>query len=313
MRKHLLTRAFANRPSAFVLAAGLLLAALVGGLDYLTGVEVSLSILYLLPIALVAWYAPRWAAFTICLVSTAMWLVADYAGGYTYSQWLILVENAAVRLGFFLIVGSLLVSLRTQLGRERLAMGTDELRNVLNGQAFAEVCGRLLRLAGRHRHPLTVAYVAIDDLKAVDDSQDQLAGDTPLQTVAATIVRSIRRSDVVGRLDGDRFAVLMPETGRHGAQAAFGKIDRLLKNEADQHGWPVSFSIGVALFRTPPASLDEALEMADDLMSRVKQQGKHSVLYEDQVVSLLAKGNGRHPYPQPGTSEEQVTRALSGR
>ena len=313
MKTHLLARAFANKPPAFVLAAGLALAALVGALDYVTGLELSLSIFYLLPIALVAWYAPRWAGFGMCAVSTAMWLVADYAGGFTYSHWLMLVENAAVRLGFFLITASLLVILRTHLTRERLLARTDDLTHVLNGRAFGEVCGRLLELAARHHHPLALAYIDIDDFKAVNDTQGHSAGDRVLQGVAAALSRSLRCSDVVGRLRGDEFAVLMPETGRHGAEAAFGKIDRALNSEAEQHGWPVGFSIGVALYRTPPASLDEALKMADALMYRVKQHGKHSVLYEEQPVALPGKGGGRQPYPQPGTSEQQVVRALSRR
>jgi len=313
MNKHLLTKAFGDRPVALVLAAGLALALVVGALDYATGVEFSLSIFYLLPIALVAWYGPRWAGFLLCALSTGTWLVADAASGRTYSHWLLLVENGVVRLAFFVITASLIMTLNTHLRREQLLARTDGLTQVLNGWAFAEICDTLLRLADRHHHPLAVAYIDVDDFKTVNDTQGHSAGDALLRAVAATLTRSVRSSDIVGRLGGDEFAILMPETGRHGAQAAFGKISRALRQEADDRGWAVGFSIGVALFRTPPASVDDALKVADMLMYRVKQQGKDSVLYEELPGNSAGGADERQPYPQPGTSEERVIRALSGR
>jgi diguanylate cyclase (GGDEF)-like protein len=313
MNRHLLTRVFAGRPVAVVLAAGLALALVVGALDYLTGVELSLSIFYLLPIALVVWYGPRWAGFSLSVVSTAIWLVADAATGHTYSHWLIFVENAVVRLGFFVITASLLATVRTHLRREQLLARTDGLTQVLNGWAFTEICETLLQLAARHRHPLALAYIDIDDFKTINDSEGHSAGDAVLQAVAATLTRSIRSSDLVGRLGGDEFAVLMPETGRHGAQAAFGKISRTLRQDAEERGWAVGFSIGVAIFRTAPASVDDALKAADRLMYRVKQEGKNNVLYEEQPINSAGGGEGPQPYSQPGTSEQRVMRALSGR
>jgi diguanylate cyclase (GGDEF)-like protein len=311
MKARSLHRVLARRRPATVFAVSLGVIASIGALDYITGYELSLSILYLAPIALASWYGPRWAGVCAGLAASAAWLAADT--GHPYSHWFFRPENAVVRLGIFALAASLLTVLKTRLEHERLLARTDGLTGVLNGQAFCEVGGRLLELAARHRHPLALAFIDIDDFKVVNDNQGHSAGDELLQVVAANLARGVRSTDVVGRMGGDQFAVLMPETGHHGALAAFGKIQRALEQEVESGGWPVGFSIGVALFRVAPASLDDALRAADRLTCQVKQQGKHSVLYEDQPVPLPSVAGQRQTYEQPGSSEQRVVRAFNGR
>jgi signal transduction histidine kinase len=91
---------------------GLLCVVFLGALDCLTGYEISFSIFYLLPVAVVAWYAGRRAGILISCVAAASWLLAEILAGSSYSHPAIPLWNTLVRLGFFLIVTYILSTLR---------------------------------------------------------------------------------------------------------------------------------------------------------------------------------------------------------
>ena len=91
---------------------GVLTIFLLGALDYETGYELSISIFYLAPIALVAWYCGRKSGFLVALISSAVWLLADFLAGHLFEYAFIPFWNASVRLGFFCIVVGLLSSLK---------------------------------------------------------------------------------------------------------------------------------------------------------------------------------------------------------
>jgi K+-sensing histidine kinase KdpD len=88
---------------------------IVGGIDYFTGYEISMSLFYLGPVALAAWYAGRWPGFAIAVLSCVVWYCADLRSGNQYIHPAIPVWNALVRFGFFFITGSLMTSLRENL------------------------------------------------------------------------------------------------------------------------------------------------------------------------------------------------------
>jgi diguanylate cyclase (GGDEF)-like protein len=117
----------------------------------------------------------------------------------------------------------------------------------------------------------------VDDFKQVNDHLGHSAGDRLLRTVADTIRENVRGIDVVARLGGDEFAILMPETDGAAAGVVVRRVRRRLLDAARAGGWPVTFSIGVVTFDTPPASCDEMLQAADDLMYAAKRHGKNAI------------------------------------
>ena len=243
MKWSFFTRLLGDKPPLLIVAVGFVLAGFIGAIDYYTGFELSLSVFYLAPVGLVAWFAPRWAGFFLCGISALIWLTADFATGHTYSYWWMPWENAGVRLGFFIVTAHLLHRLKARLRHEEILARTDGLTQVLNARAFTEVSERLMMLADRHRHPIAVSYIDIDDFKTVNDTQGHSAGDRVLQDVASAILQCVRSTDVVGRMGGDEFAVVMPETGHTGAQTAFAKIHGELKRYAAEHGLPIGFRL----------------------------------------------------------------------
>lgn len=273
---------FLNKKSpAQVTLFSFILMALVGIADHLTGYELSFSIFYLVPIVLVTWYAEVWAAFFICCFSAVVWFVVEYIAYYRYSNDLIIVWNAIVRFGFFVTTMLLLNKLKIFLKHQQTLATTDGLTGLLNARAFKEFCQTLLQLAIRHNHPVAFGYIDLDNFKGVNDSLGHPEGDRVLQTVANTLTRCVRGSDVVGRLGGDEFAVLLPETDCRGAKELFSRMHEKLIQSAAVGAWPIGFSIGVAVFSSPPADIDELLEIGDQLMYAVKKSGKNKVIYKE--------------------------------
>lgn len=274
-------RYFDRLSPAQVIVLGLALLFSVGTLDHLTGYELSFSIFYLLPVALVSWYSQRWLGYLFCGSAAAIWLFVDYISNHSYSNHFIPVWNTGVRLSFFLVTASLLAELKVLVKNEKILAKTDGLTGIFNARAFKELTNSLLELAARYNHSATLGYFDVDNFKAINDGSGHSEGDRVLKAVAATLTRCVRTSDVVGRLGGDEFAVFLPETDYAGAQVMFGRIHEDLMKAIENGGWPISFSIGVAVFPVTPASIDEALKIADNLMYRVKKTGKNSLLFEE--------------------------------
>lgn len=265
-----------------VIALGFTLLALVATLNYYLGYEASLSILYLLPVAAVALYAQQGDSFIFCGVSAVVWLYVDYMLGHPYSKSFIPIWNACAHLGLFLVTASLLNKLKIHLKLQYELVSTDDITGVFNARGFREISRNLLELADRYTHPVVLAYVDIDNFKALNDTLGPVEGDSALKYIAETITQCVRITDVVGRIGGDEFAILLPETDSTGAQIMFDRIRKALEQKAVERCWPISFSIGVAVYKTAPSTIDEALKYADRIMHRVKKAGKNSTIYEEQ-------------------------------
>lgn len=110
---------FLDRHPARVTALGLVLMAVVAVLDYLTGLELSFSIFYLLPVVFVTWHSQQRTGYLFCVVGAMLWLLVDYSSNHTYSNELIPIWNMSVRLSFFLLMTYLLSELQKHELRRR--------------------------------------------------------------------------------------------------------------------------------------------------------------------------------------------------
>jgi diguanylate cyclase (GGDEF)-like protein len=108
---------------------------------------------------------------------------------------------------------------RTQTKLEQLATH-DPLTGALNARSFVERLTQELERIRRYSRPLALLYLDLDDFKVVNDRHGHQTGDAVLRLVANATRRALRQSDVIGRLGGDEFGVLMPETDGAVAEAA---------------------------------------------------------------------------------------------
>jgi diguanylate cyclase (GGDEF)-like protein len=249
----------------------------LGVIDHVTGPELSISILYLMPVLLASWYVGRRAGVVLATLSTLTWLIADFTAGAHYTRPEIRYLNAAGLYGFLLIIALMFASLRHAFARERALSRVDFLTGVANARAFSELAELEKHRARRYAHPITVAYVDIDDFKQINDRFGHPTGDALLVWVGKTLRENLRDTDAVARIGGDEFAILLPETGEQAGDKVLQKLHAVLQNRMDEHGWPVTFSIGAVTFMSAPDTLDEMVSEADRLMYAAKRAGKNRV------------------------------------
>lgn len=264
----------------FLLLISCALIALVGFIDFRTGYELSFALLYLVPVALVAWYVNVKYGVVISFISAATWQTVNLMAGEVHLNLIAPYWNTTTRLGFFIVVTFLLSRLKIALEREKALSRTDYLTGVANNRSFYETAAMELNRSRRYRHPLTVAYLDLDNFKDVNDSFGHTVGDEALQVVAKTILRHTRATDVVARLGGDEFAVLLPETDYNAARGVISRIHEVLLSEMEKNRWSVTFSIGVLTYVSPPEEVDELIRVVDNLMYEVKKNGKNRIEYK---------------------------------
>ncbi|MFZ3264591.1 MAG: sensor domain-containing diguanylate cyclase [Terriglobales bacterium] len=172
-----------------------------------------------------------------------------------------------------------LFELRLRLQREEQLARIDSLTGAANRRAFFECLeGELSRLK-RYGRPLSVAYIDLDNLKRVNDQLGHETGDAVLHTVSTTIRKNLRRTDMIARMGGDEFAVLLSEARSDAARFVTEKFNHCLLDAMRQNQWPVTFSIGLVTCSTKPASVEELMKKADELMYQVKRSGKNDITH----------------------------------
>jgi diguanylate cyclase (GGDEF)-like protein len=262
---------------AQIFALGACSVLLVGAVDYLTGYEISMSVFYLAPVAMAAWYAERRTGIAIAVLSCITWYSADLAAGNQYSHPAIPVWNALVRFGFFLITALLLTTLRKSLRSHQHLARTDALTGLYGRRAFEDRLEHDLALAQRRKEALTLAYVDVDDFRAVNDAHGHAGGDRVLREIGRVLKASLREADTAARVGGDEFALVFPDTDARGAHQIVAKLTRELREVLGLTSWGVTCSIGVVTFLESATSPERAVAAADEVMYQVKHRGKGAV------------------------------------
>ena len=266
-------RRFAGIPRSGSLAIAFIAILAVGFLDYVTGYELSLSILYLLPITIATWFGGRKIGILYALLCGLSWFVVVEATGLPFSHPWIPIWNAAVRIAFFLTHAVLLAAFRDRLRAEQTLARTDPLTGVLNSRAFREQLQFTFAVARRHGGTISFSYVDLDDFKNINDTYGHAEGDRILQMSSRCLIESTRGIDIVARLGGDEFAVLMPDTDSHGAEVVITKYANKLSKLMHSDGSSITCSIGTVSFIDLPPTGEAMITAADRLMYETKGHG----------------------------------------
>ena len=280
---------YLNRQARTLLVIlGFVLVILLAILDHYIGADLFFSMSYLLPIFLIAWFLGKWAgviisiisAILVSVVTTIAWFMANIAPESSSLHHPNPVWNVTVKFGFFLVFTYILAALKSALWYEKELARTDYLTSVANRRFFFELSNIETKRLLRHNRPFTLAYMDIDDFKKINDRYGHNRGDEVLKLVSMTIKNSIRMYDMIARMGGDEFTVLLPETDANNGKIVMERIKKNLAAAVAEKGWEVTFSIGVITFYRFTGSVDEMVNMADRLMYNVKKSGKNNVKYE---------------------------------
>ena len=166
---------------------------------------------------------------------------------------------------------------------ERLAM-MDDLTGLMNRRAFFIQGAKEISRAQRHRTPLSLLMMDVDEFKTVNDRYGHAAGDRVLQHVSHKIVENVREMDMVARMGGEEFSMLLPGTGAADAVKLAERVRQAIEREScqlDDQSIDVTVSIGVASYNTDTSSLEAILREADDSLYRAKYRGRNQVVIMD--------------------------------
>lgn len=175
---------------------------------------------------------------------------------------------------------------------EQLAL-TDYLTNLYNRRYFMQRGAEEFKRTNRSTQPLALLMLDIDDFKKVNDNYGHEAGDVALQQVAAALKSSLRETDILGRMGGEEFAVLLPNTLLHDAALLAERIrqsiaDIPFQTPGDALIITITICVGVAVFVDQMSSIDDLLRSADAALYRAKNGGRNRVvLYEEKLDEPL--------------------------
>jgi diguanylate cyclase (GGDEF)-like protein len=192
-------------------------------------------------------------------------------------------------LGFLLVVGAVgagFSAMRANRARNMLlaelrrASTTDELTQLPNRRHFLARLAEELAGAQRHGTPLAVAILDVDHFKRINDTYGHAAGDLVLRETAAVLRAATRAEELIGRIGGEEFAVVMPATAVHAARRACERL-RAAQNRrtfmlASGAAVRVTLSGGVAVAQ-PGEPIEQLMARADHALYQAKRQGRDRI------------------------------------
>ena len=156
----------------------------------------------------------------------------------------------------------------------------DSLTGALTRRGFFAEVEKEFRRAGRYDRPSTLVAIDVDHFRAINDRYGHSAGDAVLVSIANACMANMRRSDIFGRLGGEEFALLLPETDAEEARDAAERIRRMIESTIVQVGGTevrATVSMGIAPHPAEGETAAVWLAEADIALYEAKQFGRNRV------------------------------------
>lgn len=172
--------------------------------------------------------------------------------------------------------------LKSEMAHYRSEALKDPLTQIANRRGFGKKLSDAIANANMSSRPLCVIIADIDHFKDVNDAHGHLVGDNLLRMVAATIKDSIKGKDLVARVGGEEFAIMLPDTPFEGAltlaesmRVTFEHLDLKKKNTGESLG-TITLSFGITRYRTGETA-EDFLRRADEALYQSKNDGRNKV------------------------------------
>jgi diguanylate cyclase (GGDEF)-like protein len=227
----------------------------------------------------------RWRALLLgCLLTSACFTLArGLLGAFTDQYPTFRTPHpvnlgAAVATNVSLVLGTVavLVAWRAEAEQKLRALAmTDGLTGLLNRRGFDTQGETLLSHAWRHRLPLTALMLDLDHFKRINDTHGHDMGDRALQLFARLLTETCRTGDILARLGGEEFGVLLLHNGAPAGRAFDRRLRQRLRDaSAAELGFVLDYSAGKAQLRPGESSLAALMARADEALYNAKAQGR---------------------------------------
>jgi diguanylate cyclase (GGDEF)-like protein/putative nucleotidyltransferase with HDIG domain len=278
----------AARLSAWTLQATLAWGStLITGVAYFSGESPSPLVFFYLWVFLYASYffSVKQAAAQIVYVGLVYGalLVARAPLSAVSSWWLVGMGT--------LLVGAIVIMVmraRVELLITRLynAARTDPLTKLANRRGFRELLDLELERARRGGTAMAVLMGDLDNFKDINDRSSHKVGDAALKRVARLLSETKRQIDTVARVGGEEFALILPDTGRHGALALAERLRRVLCEEFAHDPTPLTISFGLSVYPEHGETAAALLNAADQALYGAKRSGRNRTIVHSPALRL---------------------------
>jgi len=160
----------------------------------------------------------------------------------------------------------------------------DVLTKVFNRRAFLEEAEYQIDIARRYQHPIAMIMLDLDWFKTINDQFGHHVGDEALIYFAKNCSAVFRKTDIIGRMGGEEFAVIMPETEVRNAKDILERLRDRLKSQpldAETEMITITFSAGIVALLEKDTSPETMLIRADQLLYQAKENGRNQIIIEN--------------------------------
>ena len=267
----------------WLVGAGLLMAGICW-LDLITPPAMAFILIYLLPVVATAWWMDTFSAIIVALAAGFAWTVAHLPIAPDNGP-AILAWNSLSRLVVFTGTGWLIALLRRQrrhlaeqAAREHHLARNDLLTGLPNWRGFESHLALALARAARESRPLCIGYVDLDNFKRVNDLHGHAAGNDVLKRLGQVLRETVRGQDVVARIGGDEFALVLDALDLGRVQRVGQRlVDAVADLGSQMPDSGLGASVGLVMVSRPSdwtQRTEQLLQMADRAMYKAKQTGK---------------------------------------
>lgn len=179
----------------------------------------------------------------------------------------------------------------------------DPLTGLYNRRYLEETLGREISRAEREQRPLTFALIDLDNFKSINDRFGHIIGDTVLCALADLLRTHCRQADIVCRLGGEEFIIVLPSADERNGWMRLELLRRRfsdLRFQAEQHTFQASFSCGIACFPHDGNSFSRLYQLADMALYQAKARGKNQVLLHGTADNARNDGDPQQQESQAG-------------
>jgi diguanylate cyclase (GGDEF)-like protein len=262
-------------PRLFLLGVCLLAVGGLVSLNALVFPGFSFALLYLVPVAIAAWFVNLRAGLAIALLCAlgTIWVAQ--------SAPLQLFCNAFSLWAILAVVALLINTLKSSSEMEKQLLRTDIVTGAINRLFFTELLEAELQRSSRYEYSLTLAFLTLKALPQLREKMGAQAEEEFLYKIVDQISESLRANDVVARLSPDQFAILLPQTDSNQSEQVFNRLTPLLQSAVKPlNVEALSYLITVTTFEEIPDTLDEVLETSAAFAQHSPEPAANCCVYQ---------------------------------
>jgi diguanylate cyclase (GGDEF)-like protein/putative nucleotidyltransferase with HDIG domain len=229
---------------------------------------------------------PREAVTQLGLLTVAV-IGVTLAGALDAAQLLMVLGTCSVGAAF---IGGMNWHIRHLLARMAEVARTDWLTGVLNRRGVQEALETAMARSARRPSPLSLLAIDVDNFKALNDAHGHCVGDDALRALGEVLRGVTRATDVAGRVGGEEFSVLLPDTDEHGAYLLAERLRAAVERDQVLGATATTVSVGVATHPQHAVDVDGLTRAADHALYAAKDHGRNRVV----LYSATSGDRARH-------------------